>query len=475
MTQMLPPASSAHVVVVGDVMVDRYWFGATDRVSQEAPVPVVAIESTENRPGGAANVALNIVSLGARCTLIGAVGNDDTGSRLAETLMAAGVVCDLVSVDDWQTPVKLRIVSKNQQLLRADFETLLSGAAAREIEGRLMRALSTADTLVLSDYDKGVVARPEVLIQAANAASVPVVVDPKHKDLKRYAGAYLLKPNRSEFRHAAGAWQGEAELAAKATSLMTETDTGAVIVTRGDEGLTVIEKGRNDPVHIPAVAVDVYDVTGAGDTVVATLGVTIAAGWNLEDSARAANVAAGLACAKMGTAAVTAPEVNQALARTERTDLGTLSQEQLLIAVQRARAQGERIVFTNGCFDILHAGHVGYLEDAREIGDRLIVAVNDDASTSRLKGAGRPVNQLARRMRVLQGLASVDWVVSFSEDTPLALLDQIRPDVLVKGGDYTTAEVVGAELVQSYHGEVRVLSLVEDCSTADIVDRIKSA
>ena len=475
MMHLLPPASSAHVVVVGDVMVDRYWFGATDRVSQEAPVPVVAIESTENRPGGAANVALNIVSLGARCTLIGAVGNDDAGSRLAETLMAAGVVCDLVSVDGWQTPVKLRIVSKNQQLLRADFEALLSEAAAREIEGRLMRALSTADTLVLSDYDKGVVARPEALIQAANAASVPVVVDPKHKDLKRYAGAYLLKPNRSEFRHAVGAWRGEAELAAKATSLMTETDTSAVIVTRGDEGLTVIEKGRNDPVHIPAVAVDVYDVTGAGDTVVATLGVTIAAGWNLEDSARAANVAAGLACAKMGTAAVTAPEVNQAIARTERSDLGTLSQEQLLIAVQRARAQGERIVFTNGCFDILHAGHVGYLEDAREIGDRLIVAVNDDASTSRLKGAGRPVNQLARRMRVLQGLASVDWVVSFSEDTPLALLDQIRPDVLVKGGDYTTAEVVGAELVQSYDGEVRVLSLVEDCSTADIVDRIKSA
>lgn len=468
----LPSLDSVHVLVVGDVMLDRYWLGAARRVSQEAPVPVVDVEHTEDRPGGAANVALNVASLGARCTLVGLVGSDEAGRILTDMLGAAGVQCDLITVDDWPTIVKLRVVSQKQQLLRTDFERPLPADPAEALAARVRAHLPDATALVLQDYDKGALQQPEPLIEQARRAGVAVVVDPKHKPFERYAGADLLKPNQHELEAAAGPWQDDEALVEKAAALCRRHRLRALVVTRSARGMTVVEPS-GDHRHIPARPADVYDVTGAGDTAAAALGIAISLGWQPVACAQLANVASGIAVGKSGTAAVSGPELSLALAASPRADRGIMSHEQLLDAASLARERGERIVFTNGCFDILHAGHVAYLEEARALGERLVVAVNDDASVRRLKGAGRPVNPLDRRLTVLSGLAAVDWVVGFAEDTPETLLEALRPEVLVKGGDYGESEVVGADIVRRHGGEVRVLSLVADVSTTAIVDRIQ--
>lgn len=468
----LPSLQDVHIVVVGDLMLDRYWFGEATRVSQEAPVPVVDVDHIEDRPGGAANVALNVVSMGARCTLIGAVGDDEAGRSLEETLTAAGVVCDFLILPDWPTVLKLRVLSQKQQLLRTDFESSLLPAQVAGLPDRLARALDGASAVIIQDYDKGTLAEPEVLLRLAEDAGVPVVVDPKFKPFARYAGASILKPNRLEFERAAGPWTDDDELLGKAQALASTHRIEALVITRGGEGNTVVSADGGH-LHVPALPVDVFDETGAGDTSAAALGITRALGWPAADCARIANLASGLVVGKSGTSVVTGPELAAALAAHARADGGVMSQAQLRDSVSLARAAGEKVVFTNGCFDILHAGHVAYLEEARALGDRLIVAVNDDASVTRLKGVGRPVNPLEQRLRVLAGLSAVDWVVGFSEDTPEKLLEQLAPDVLVKGGDYGVDEVVGAEIVRAGGGQVRVLSLVDDCSTTAIVDRIQ--
>ncbi|MDD9962578.1 MAG: bifunctional D-glycero-beta-D-manno-heptose-7-phosphate kinase/D-glycero-beta-D-manno-heptose 1-phosphate adenylyltransferase HldE [Gammaproteobacteria bacterium] len=466
---LLPSLRDLHAVVVGDLMLDRYWQGEARRISPEAPVPVVAISEVEDRPGGAANVALNVASLGARCTLLGCVGKDAEGAALRSILEAAGVTCEFVEIDGWATTLKLRVVSQQQQLLRNDFESPVPAAAAQELVTKASAYLADAAVLIVADYDKSAVADPAALIQAANATGTASVVDPKYKPLSSYAGASLLKPNRQEFAAAAGQFGDVDALAEAARSLCRAHDFDAMVVTAGADGMTVVDGPHTH--HLPARQVEVYDVTGAGDTAAAVLGVALGARLPVLDCARLANVAASLAVAKSGTAAVSGPEL--ALAATqESADGGVLSADQLALAVAASRQAGERIIFTNGCFDILHAGHVAYLEQARGLGDRLIVAVNSDASVARIKGPERPVNALARRMQVLAGLKSVDWVVSFDEDTPEPLLNRFRPDVLAKGGDYERHQVVGADLVASYGGEVRVLDRVEDCSTTAILDRL---
>jgi D-beta-D-heptose 7-phosphate kinase/D-beta-D-heptose 1-phosphate adenosyltransferase len=470
----LPSLESVHVLVVGDVMLDRYWLGSARRVSQEAPVPVVDVEHTEDRPGGAANVALNVASLGARCTLVGVVGDDAAAATLSAMLEAAGVACDLVVVESWPTVMKLRVVSQKQQLLRTDFEKPLPGDLSGVIAARVSAHLSGAACLVLQDYDKGALTQPGPLIEMAAAAGVPVVVDPKHKPFASYVGADIIKPNQHEFEAAVGPWQDDDAMVSLGRELCGHHGFKALVITRGGRGMMVVERsGRHQ--HIPGRPVDVFDVTGAGDTAAAALGVTMSLGWDPVACAQLANVASGIAVSQSGTAAVTGPELSLALAATPRADRGILSRRQLVDAAAQARARGERIVFTNGCFDILHAGHVAYLEEARALGDRLVVAVNDDASVRRLKGAGRPVNPLDRRLTVLSGLAAIDWVVGFAEDTPESLLTELRPEVLVKGGDYAEQQVVGADVVRGYGGEVRVLSLVADVSTTAIVARIQHA
>ncbi len=462
------------MLVVGDVMLDRYWEGPAERVSPEAPVPVVAVRREEQRPGGAANVALNVVSLGARCTLVGLVGKDQAAEDLETVLTAAGVQCDFVEVPDWPTIVKLRVLAQQQQLVRADFEQPVPDYGASERIGvvlnKVEKHLKTASTLVIEDYDKGAIEDAPALVQAARNANVAVLVDPKMKPLSVYANASVIKPNEKEFAHAVGASRRDDAQAAQ--DLCTSLGVESLIVTRGGEGMDVCS--ADGVRHIPARQVEVYDVTGAGDTTAATLAVGMALDWQHVDCARIANVAASIAVSKSGTAPVTGPELRNAL-RASVPDRGLTNRAQLAEAVADAKAHGEKVVFTNGCFDILHAGHVTYLEEAARLGDRLIVAVNDDASVTRLKGEGRPVMPVAGRSRVLTGLGCVDWVVSFAEDTPESLLHELQPDVLVKGGDYGEDGVVGAEIVKGYGGEVKVLSLVADVSTSAIVDRIKQS
>lgn len=467
----LPSLQNVRVLVIGDVMLDRYWHGTTSRVSPEAPVPIVDVNRSEDRPGGAANVALNVVSLGARCTLLGCVGTDEAGLLLAEKLEAAGVVCDFVEVPDWSTIMKLRVVSRHQQLLRSDFETPLPEVCADLLLAKLPAHLDAASVLIIEDYDKGALRDTQAAMRAAAAKNVPVVVDPKSKPFSDYAGASLLKPNNQEFEAGAGAWSSEVELSERADKLCRDHAIAAFVVTHGSEGMSVVAEGQHR--HFPARSVEVFDVTGAGDTAAAVLGIATGLGWSAIDAARLANVASSIVVTKAGTATVSGPELALAVQADDRTDKGMLTREQVAHAVRLAKQAGEKVIFTNGCFDILHAGHVSYLEEARALGDRLVVAVNDDASVTRLKGAGRPVNELRRRLRVLAGLASVDWVVGFAEDTPVGLLEELEPNVLVKGGDYGVDEVVGADVVAAYGGEVQVLGLVEDCSTSEILEKVR--
>ena len=467
----MPPFQQSRILVVGDVMLDRYWHGDTGRVSAEAPVPVVDVKDVEDRPGAAANVALNVASLGASATLIGLVGEDEAGDVLVDKLHGAGIDCRLRRVKGHTTTTKLRIVSQNQQLVRADFESH-APMDATALVASLEEALARSSNVLLSDYDKGVLVDPQLVIARARKENRPVLVDPKFKDFRAYAGAALIKPNRLELQHAIGEWSSEAEMVSRCQQLINEIGVEAMLVTRSSEGMTLIRQS-GDGFHFPARRREVYDVSGAGDTVIATLCAALGSGETMADAVGLANIAAGLVVGHFGITSVSGPELRQEVSGEIDFDAGRMSPEQLKIAVDEARSRGEKIAMTNGCFDIVHAGHVGYLAEARLEGDRLIVAVNGDESVRRLKGEGRPVITLDHRMTILAGLSAVDWVVSFDEDTPRALITELRPDVLVKGGDYSDDQVVGADIVKSYNGSVKVLSLVEDCSTSALVEKIR--
>jgi len=467
-----PRFDSARILVLGDVMLDRYWHGATSRISPEAPVPVVKVEDIEDSPGGAANVALNIAALGAACSLSGLIGEDREGDLLTKALQSAGIHCDFLALSGKPTITKLRVLSRHQQLIRLDFEETFSQDESAGLQQKLQELLKTHDLLILSDYQKGALSAVNELISLAKSAGVPVLVDPKGSDFSKYHGASILTPNLHEFEAIVGPCKSEEQLVEKGQQLISELQLEALLVTRGEHGMTLIQPGKQE-LHFPARSRDVFDVTGAGDTVISVLGASLAAGKTLAEAVALANIAAGIAVSKVGTVAVSGPELRREIQSDNDADRGVMSREQLALAVADAKANGERVVFTNGCFDIIHAGHVGYLQDARQHGERLIVAINDDASVSRLKGEGRPINPLERRMTVLAGLESVDWVVGFDEDTPIPLLELLQPDVLIKGGDYQISEVVGAELVQAYGGEVKVLSFLDNCSTSKIVEKIR--
>jgi D-beta-D-heptose 7-phosphate kinase/D-beta-D-heptose 1-phosphate adenosyltransferase len=469
---ILPDFTKAKVLIVGDLMLDRYWSGGTRRISPEAPVPVVNVNNVEDRPGGAANVAVNVATLGAKVTLLGMCGNDENANILKERLHTHDIICEFFPVDGFDTITKLRVMSRNQQLLRLDFEKSFANTDKSALEQAFDDSLDATDIVILSDYAKGCLSDPAVLIEKALAKGKPVVVDPKGSDFKKYAGASLITPNMDELQGVVGQVDTEQELVEKAGKLKEELNLGALLVTRSEDGMTLFE-GDNTEFHLPAKAKEVYDVTGAGDTVVSTIAVGMASKLPLQASCVLANLAASVVVGKLGTSTVSNTELALALGEESvHLDGGVMNEDQLAIAVKAAKERGERIVMTNGCFDILHAGHVSYLEEASQLGDRLIVAVNTDSSVTKLKGPGRPVNNESRRMAVLAGLSAVDWVVPFSEDTPQRIISRLLPNVLVKGGDYSVDQIAGGKDVLENGGEVKVLSFADGVSTTGIIERI---
>lgn len=471
MTISIPDFSKTRVVVVGDVMLDRYLFGSTGRISPEAPVPVVHVHETDDRPGGAANVAVNLASLGVTTRLVGAVGNDAAAESL-ETIMAGrGIVCDFHRVDDRPTITKTRVQSRGQQLIRLDQENAaaMPGDALLKV---LKNSLMGVGAVVLSDYGKGALADVTAMISTCRDAGVAVLVDPKGTDFAKYRGASLITPNQSEFEAVAGLCDSDEALVQRAQAMVHDLELEALLVTRSEKGMMLVEAGEQ-PLFLSTQAREVFDVTGAGDTVIATLAGALASGQDLAAAAALANVAASLVVRKIGVATVTPGEISVSLHQRGQGGRGLVGLQELELLIGESRGRGERVIMTNGCFDILHAGHVSYLEEAKSLGDRLIVAVNDDDSVRRLKGEQRPINALEDRLLVLAGLAAVDWVVPFSGDTPETLIAKVLPDVLVKGGDYRPDEIAGAKDVLQNGGEVRVLAFRDGHSSSRIIDKLR--
>lgn len=468
----LPDFGNAKILVVGDVMLDRYWSGDSSRISPEAPVPIVKVANVEDRPGGAANVALNIAALGANAKLLGLTGEDEAAQALRGKMTAVNVECDFLQLPDYPTITKLRVLSRSQQVIRLDFEEDVAAVNTQPLVTKTLDSLAEYPVMIVSDYNKGALVKVQQMIQAAKQQGVPVFIDPKGCDFERYRGATLLTPNLSEFESVVGHCKTEQELVEKGHQLIAEYDLEALLVTRSEKGMTLIRTGQEE-FHLPALAQEVYDVTGAGDTVISVLATAVAAGSSLEQACALANAAASVVVAKIGTSTVSPIELANSVYGSHESGFGVLTEDQLKIAVQSAKLRGEDIVMTNGCFDIIHAGHVSYLNSARKLGQRLIVAVNSDASVRGLKGEGRPVNQCDRRMTVLSALGAVDWVVEFTEDTPERLISELLPDVLVKGGDYKVEEIAGHKQVLANGGKVKILQFEDGCSTTAIIDAIK--
>ena len=473
MTLQLPDFSSSSVLVIGDLMLDRYWHGPTHRISPEAPVPVVRVSESDDRLGGAANVALNLATLGSSTLLLGTVGEDEAGDKLSQMAEQAGIRCLLTADASHPTITKLRIISRQQQLIRMDFEQPLHHYDKAPLLKHFEQELANHSLVLLSDYGKGTLSEAPHLIQLAQQAGVRVLVDPKGSDFSRYRGAWLVTPNLAEFEAVAGVCDTDDVLQSKAAEMCRQYDWHALLVTLGERGMLLVEQGC-DPLLIAAEARDVYDVTGAGDTVIATLAASLAAGCNAATGARIANTAASIVVGKLGTATASPAEIQNRLQHRQLPDSGCLDEAALVQAVQAARQRGERIVMTNGCFDLLHVGHLRYLQQAAALGDRLIVAVNSDESVAGIKGPQRPLNRLRDRMEMLAGMECVDWVVDFSEATPARLIASVLPDILVKGGDYRAEDIAGYGEVTAAGGEVRILGFESGYSTTALIEKIRA-
>lgn len=467
----IPDFSKAKVLVIGDLMLDRYWHGDTSRISPEAPVPVVLVKQAEERAGGAGNVALNIAALGAGIEVLGYTGDDEAADSLQSLLESARVTCRFARDAKGKTITKLRVLSRHQQLIRLDFEDGFYDAAHSELLKLASSAMQAARAVVLSDYGKGTLAQVPQLIAAARMQKIPVLVDPKGTDFDRYRNATLITPNMHEFEAVVGRCDSDAQIVEKGMALIERINLEALLVTRSEKGMTLLRRDAA-PLHLPTHAREVFDVTGAGDTVIAVLAAALAAGVPLDEATALSNFGAGVVVGKLGTATVSPQELQAAMHEEIPLARGVVAEDQLIRLVEQARLQGQTVVMTNGCFDILHPGHVTYLQQARKLGDRLIVAVNDDASVKRLKGKDRPINDLAHRMAVLAALECVDWVVPFGEDTPERVICKVLPKILVKGGDYKPEQVAGGKCVIEHGGQVRILDFVAGHSTSEIIKNI---
>ncbi|MFD1626713.1 D-glycero-beta-D-manno-heptose-7-phosphate kinase [Azospirillum griseum] len=470
--------SRANVLCLGDVMLDRFVYGSVDRVSPEAPIPVLRITRDVPKLGGAGNVAANLIALDATCRFVSVVGQDAVGTDLL-ALLAQERVSDggsIVVEAGRQTTVKTRFIAGQQQLLRADVETVAPITCADRVLAQIERVLAEVGGVILSDYGKGVLTDDLIagVIAAARAAGKTVVVDPKGRDYRRYRGADILTPNRKELMEATGLpAHSDEQVVTAARRLIADCGVGAVVATRSEQGMSVVT--ADAVTHLPAQAREVFDVSGAGDTVVATLTAALSVGVGLTDAARLANLAAGLVVGKVGTAVVRTHELLTALHEQEwrHGEDKVATRDEAAERAERWRLRGKRVGFTNGCFDLLHPGHISLLKQARAACDVLVVGLNSDASVKRLKGDSRPVQNETARATVLASLGVVDLVVVFDEDTPESLIHAVRPDVLVKGADYTVATVVGAGFVQSYGGTVLLAELVEGQSTTNTIKRLK--
>ena len=466
--------NARHVLVIGDVMLDKYIYGTVERISPEAPVPVVRGSRTIHCPGGAANVAMNIAGLGAKATIIGFVGDDENARALHADLAAAGVGTALVRLPDFPTTSKLRIVSSNQQMLRVDFEKTGTHpeAAYEKLIQQAIEVMPTCSAVVLSDYAKGALSELvcATVIRKARILGIPVLVDPKSPSFEKYRNATTVCPNLHELSAAAGESGKDLEtLLDIGERFVEQYGFDFLTITLAEKGIAVVRNGMRK--RAPAVARQVFDVSGAGDTVIAMLALCLGCGLGIEIAMELANVAAGIVISKVGTVPVERSELIGALSQ----DIALHAEEKIIPQDHRLRARvaawraaGQRIVFTNGCFNLLHVGHITLLERAHQQGDRLIVAINSDDSARRLKGPRRPMVGEQERARVLAALSAVDTVVIFNESTPLELIHALRPDVLVKGGDYTEDEVLGAADVRSWGGRVCLVPLVESFSTSGL-------
>ncbi|MEG3640090.1 D-glycero-beta-D-manno-heptose-7-phosphate kinase [Magnetococcus sp. PR-3] len=473
-----------HALVVGDLMLDRYLWGNVSRISPEAPVPVVHMQRESHRCGGAANVASNLAKLGLRTTVAGFTGQDADGKVLTHALQESGIgTHGILPLENWPTITKTRVVGGHQQMLRLDRESPLPDPteATQQLSSCIMPLLEgddRPDVIILSDYAKGVLSFElcQTLIVRARNLGIPVLVDPKGRDYARYRHATALSPNRSELTAVTSVDGADLNTLLDAgESLRQSLDVAFLTVTLSEQGIALVD-GAEQARRIPAMAQEVYDVSGAGDTVIATLGAGLAVGLSRLDALHLANLAAGVVVGKVGTAPINLSELREALVTEEAYE-----QSDKICDWQHAKQkiahwheQGEQVVFTNGCFDLLHAGHVSYIEHARRLGQRLVLGLNTDASVSRLKGPERPLIQEQDRARVLAALAAVDLVVLFDQDTPLELIEQLRPDILAKGADYREDQVVGGDLVKSWGGCVSLVKLVQGKSTTGIVQRISA-
>ena len=465
----------AHILVVGDVMLDRYLLGDVTRISPEAPVPVLRTVREDMRPGGAANVAANVAAMGGRCTLLGVVGADAAAVDVARLVAAHGVEAALVTDAGQATTQKTRLVAGTQQIVRFDTDASVSEAARAALLAAFTAALPGADLVILSDYAKGCLPDPAAFIAAAGAAGLRCLVDPKQADPARYAGAFLLKPNRKEFELLFGT---TGSMADRARAALARHGFGNRVVTLGADGM-LLAGADGSSAQVPTEAQEVFDVSGAGDTVIAALAIAIDSGASVAEAVTAANLAASIAVSHAGTYVVTARDMAERRAQAGAASK-VLPLETLLPLLAAERRRGRRIVFTNGCFDILHPGHVRMLAACRRLGDVLVLGLNEDASVRRLKGPTRPVNTYADRAEVCAGLAAVDYVVGFEEDTPARLIEAVAPDVLAKGGDYSAgalggkAAIVGADFVRARGGQVVAVQFHQGYSSTRIIEAAKA-